>query len=329
MLEDAGIIFQDSVSNETLLPHSPHIWITHKICVSCCPLSASRILSLFDLLCFSVTNFVINMFGNKKKGGALTNFPYLDLSRLIFFTGSFTHSRCSDPGGLDGAVWSFGVRRPKPTPVWLHWHTAAGEPEVRPTHLVLFMIRYWLTIAILLFVCFLTCLVCQKYLNGIFVVSYHLCKIDLCKWWLYPIQKKWNLKVKFYSLIKFAFLIHWNWTENGDKKDFKRWLKKRKILLYGNFLLNVAMILKSLALNLHLFIMFCAYYSSAPPQSGSPGSRPGVAARRPAQEHSVGCGNCRLHRPRLQTDAGKPSVLSDFSKLSVLNVWKNLGFEMS
>lgn len=63
--------------------------------------------------------------------------------------------------------------------------------------------------------------------------------------------------------------------------------------------------------------LFCFSFSS---QSSSPGPRPGVAPWRPAQEHSVGCGNSCLHWPRLQTDAGKKknAVLSEFSKQRIM-----------
>lgn len=54
------------------------------------------------------------------------------LTFLIGFVtpGSLPHSRPSDRGGFDGAVWSFGVRGTQQTPIWLHWHAAAREPKV-------------------------------------------------------------------------------------------------------------------------------------------------------------------------------------------------------
>lgn len=53
-------------------------------------------------------------------------------------------------------------------------------------------------------------------------------------------------------------------------------------------------------------IMFCCCL----PQPSSSGPRPGFIAWGPAQEHAVGCGNCRLHGPRLQTDAGKSGLIN-------------------
>lgn len=46
-------------------------------------------------------------------------------------------------------------------------------------------------------------------------------------------------------------------------------------------------------------------FTSCRLQSSSFRSRPGVAARCPAQKHPVGCGNCCVHWPWLQTDAGE------------------------